>query len=118
MVGSAALVFIQKAFDGWASDDTIQRRVRVEQARSEEVAKLRSEPACVVDGRWGRPAGKPSERLRQPAAQKVEDLLAEAQGEPEQAKIYWAEVVRDSEEKKVRQQAQEGLLELREAGGE
>lgn len=44
--------------------------------------------------------------------------IAEAQGEPEQAKIYWAEVVRDSEEEKVRQQAQEGLMELREAGGE
>jgi len=44
--------------------------------------------------------------------------IAEAQGDVEQAKVYWAEVARDCEEEKVCQQAQKGLLELREAGGE
>ena len=41
--------------------------------------------------------------------------IADTQGEPEQAKVYWAEVVRDSEEEKMREQARKGLMELREA---
>lgn len=43
--------------------------------------------------------------------------LAAARGEIDQAQLYWAEVVRDSEEEGLRQQAQEGLIEMQEVGG-